>query len=99
MTGPPETMEAYVQQVGRAGRDGLPAQCLLLYSDVDFTSYKSDFYMKTRSPAVQEAVGKSTAFLQVSVLIPIFVNPCLLAAILSTLCSITPIFFPFLSLS
>jgi hypothetical protein len=39
-------MEEYYQQIGRAGRDGLPAECLMLVSDGDFDRYKSDFYMK-----------------------------------------------------
>ncbi len=31
----PRTVEGYYQQVGRAGRDGEPAHCLLLYNTVD----------------------------------------------------------------
>jgi len=31
----PGTLEAYYQEVGRAGRDGLPATCLLLYAKRD----------------------------------------------------------------
>ena len=31
----PGSLEAYVQQAGRAGRDGLPARCVLAYADGD----------------------------------------------------------------
>lgn len=59
MLGPPKTVAEYMQQAGRAGRDGRPARCLMVASQADFSSYLSPFYMKGLSEQSKVAMAAS----------------------------------------
>jgi ATP-dependent DNA helicase RecQ len=49
-TGLPKSLEHYQQEAGRAGRDGLEAECVLLYSGGDLMSWRS----RIQNPRDQE---------------------------------------------
>ena len=57
--GPPKTVEDYYQQIGRAGRDGLPAYCAMWYTNNDFVKYQDDFYLGNLSTAARAATIQS----------------------------------------
>jgi ATP-dependent DNA helicase RecQ len=54
----PKGVEQFAQETGRAGRDGLPSECVMLYSGADFHGWRS---LAERSAAEAQAAGAPVA--------------------------------------
>lgn len=57
--GPCKTVEEYYQQMGRAGRDGLSAECTMYANLSEFSKFKGDFYIGSLRGEAKEATIRS----------------------------------------
>jgi superfamily II DNA helicase RecQ len=53
--GSPQSIEQYYQMIGRAGRDGYDAECVLIHSETDLNQLCGEFYTKDKSLEQKQA--------------------------------------------
>ncbi len=60
----PSTIEAYYQEIGRAGRDGAPAQCTLLFDRSDQRLHR--FFQAGRYPTGEDLINAHHALVRIA---------------------------------
>lgn len=60
-TGLPKALEAYQQEAGRAGRDGLSATCVLLHGPSDSVQWRKRLIEELNGPALEAALARLAA--------------------------------------